>query len=168
MVYIGDLPKLKNFVALWNFNIGVNGKIVKSGISWKRLIVEGKGRKFGTRGTFTVHMCRVLLVPNSLSLVWGHSVHFAKFPMLRFSKGYCSPSFRSNWTKFYYKHVGHMGIQSVTVFGDLPKFKNFMTLLSQFSSNSSKLYTRYHNHIGCHFFWRSAKNFKNYGTLKFS
>ncbi len=65
---------------------------LKCGISQKRLIVERNERKFGTRDT-TVHMCRVLLMLNSLSLVWGHSVHFAKFPMLRCSKGYCSPSF---------------------------------------------------------------------------
>ncbi len=101
---------------------------LKCGISQKRLIVERNGRKFGARGT-TVHICRVLLMPNSLSLVWGHSVHFAKFPMLRFSKGYCSPSFRSISTRFYYKHVGHKGIQAVTVFGDLPKINKHQVAL---------------------------------------
>ncbi len=55
-------------------------------------------------------------MPETLSLVWGHSVHFAKFPMLRFSKGYCSPSFQSISTKFYRKYVGHEGIQAVTLF----------------------------------------------------
>ncbi len=30
-------------------------------------------------------------------------------------------------------------------------------LLSQFSADSSKLFTRYHNHTGCHFLWRFAK-----------
>ncbi len=54
----------------------------------------------------TVHIGRILLMPDSLSLVWGHSVHFAKFPMLR---GYCSPRFQSLSTKFYCKHVGHEG-----------------------------------------------------------
>ena len=49
------------------------GKL-KCGISQKRLIIEQNGRKFGTRGT-TVHMCSVPLMPDSLSLVWGHSVH---------------------------------------------------------------------------------------------
>ncbi len=35
------------------------------------------------------------------------------------------------------------------------KFTIFKTqLLSQFSSDSSKLYTMYHNHTGCHFFRR--------------
>ena len=69
----------------------------------------------------TVHLGRVLLMSDFLILVWGHSVHFAKFPMLRFSKGYCSPSFHSISTKFYCKYVGHEGIQPVTVFADLPK-----------------------------------------------
>ncbi len=32
---------------------------------------------------------------DSLSSVWGHLVHFANFPMLRFSKGYCCHNFRS-------------------------------------------------------------------------
>ncbi len=83
------------------------------------MIIERNGQNFGTRGT-TVHMCRVLLMPDSLSLVWG--------PMLRFSKGYCSPTFRSISTRFYYKDVGHKGIQAVTDFGDLPKFKSFIPL----------------------------------------
>ena len=51
-----------------------------------------------------------------------------KFPMLRFPKGYYSPSFHLISTKFYCKYVGHDGIQSVTAFGDLPKFKNFRAL----------------------------------------
>ena len=123
MLYIGDLPKFKNFMALWNFNKGVNEKILKCAISWKRLIVERKERKFETRGT-TVHISRVLLMPDSLGLVWGHSVQFAKCAMLRFSKGYCSLSFHSISTKLYYKYVCYKGIQAVTAFSDLPKFKH--------------------------------------------
>ena len=78
---------------------------LKCGMSQKRLIVERNGQTFKTRGT-TVHIYMVLLMPDSLSLVWGHSVHFAKFPMLRFSKGYCSHSFYSISTKFYCKYLG--------------------------------------------------------------
>ncbi len=48
--FLGNRPSLKNVVSLWNFNIGVNGKYLKCGISRKRLIVEWNGRKFGTRG----------------------------------------------------------------------------------------------------------------------
>ncbi len=88
---------------------------------------RANGRKFRTRGTM-VQTCSVLLMPDSLSLVWGHSVHCVKFPMLRFSKGHYSPSFHSIWTKLYCKYVGHGGIQAVTVFGDLPKITNSVTL----------------------------------------
>ena len=66
-------------------------------------------------------------MPNSLNLVCGHSLHFAKFPILQFSKGYCSHIFHSISSKLC-QYVGHEGIQAVTVFGDLPKFKNFMAL----------------------------------------
>ena len=41
---------------------------LKCGISQKRMIVERNGRKFGTRGT-AVYICRVLLIPDSLSSV---------------------------------------------------------------------------------------------------
>ncbi len=80
---------------LWNFNMGVNGKILKCAISWKQLIVEQNGRKFGTHGT-TVHICRVLLMPDSLSLVWGHSVHFTNFMIF---KSLLLSQFSSDFTK---------------------------------------------------------------------
>ncbi len=83
--------KLKKNVALWNFNMAVNGQSLKCAISWKRLIVERNGRIFGTRPTI-YYICRVLFMVDPLSSVWGHSVQFAKFLMLRFSKGYCSHS----------------------------------------------------------------------------
>ncbi len=53
---------------------------------------RAKRTKFGTRGT-TVHICRVLLMADPLNLAWDHSVHFAIFPILRFSKLYSSPIF---------------------------------------------------------------------------
>ena len=85
------IGQVLNFVALWNFKMRVNGK-TKCEIPWKRLIIERNGRKFGTRAS-TVHICRVLLMPDSLSLVRGHLVHFAKFPILRFSKRCLSNNF---------------------------------------------------------------------------
>ncbi len=78
------------------------GKL-KCGISHKRLIVERNGQIFGTWGT-TVHICRVLLLPNSLSLVWDHSVHFAKFPIPRFSKHYSFNNFHQISTKLHTKY----------------------------------------------------------------
>ncbi len=89
---------LKKNVSLWNFNIGVNGK------PKMRLIVERNGRKFGTWGT-TVHMWRALLMPNSLSLVWGHSVHIAQlFLIPRFSKHYSFNSFHQILAKLHTKY----------------------------------------------------------------
>ena len=38
------------------------------------------------------------------------------------------PQVSLNFKQLYCKYVGHEGIQAVTVFGDLPKFKNFMLL----------------------------------------
>ena len=99
ITFLGSGLSLKTFVALWNFNIGSQWENVKCGISRKRLIVEQHGRKFGTRGSI-VHIWKVLLMPDSFSLVWGHSVHFAKFPFLQFS------SSSSNLYTMYHNHTG--------------------------------------------------------------
>ncbi len=50
-------------------------------------------------------ICEVLFMPDSLSSVWVHSVHFAKFPMLRFSKGCSSHSFCPISAKLYGKNM---------------------------------------------------------------
>ncbi len=66
-------------------------------------------------------LCRVLFVSDSLSLVWGHWVHLiAEFTMLRFSKGYCSPSFHSVSTKLYIKYGKAGGHRLLLFRGDLP------------------------------------------------
>ncbi len=70
---------------------------LKCGISQ---IVERNGQKFGTRST-TVHIGKVLLMPDSLSLVWGNSVHFAKFPIPRVLKHYSFNSFYQISTKLH-------------------------------------------------------------------
>ncbi len=72
-------------------------------------MLERNGQKFGTRGT-TVHIYRVLLMPHSLNLVWGHSVHLPKLPVLQFSKLYSSPNFHLVLTKLYSNYVGYEGI----------------------------------------------------------
>ncbi len=49
--------------------------------------------------------------------------------MLYFQKAILLPQFTFNFNvRFYCEYIGHEGIQVVTVFGDLPKFKNFMAL----------------------------------------
>ncbi len=61
---------------------------------------------------------------DSLRSVWGHSVHFAKFQMLRFLKGYCSHSFHPVLTKLYERYISHGEIQAITFSGNMPNFKN--------------------------------------------
>ena len=82
-----SFKSFKNFVALCNFSIGVNRKIIKCKISWKRLAEERNGGKIGTRGP----ICRVHFGSRHLSSVWGHSVHFVIFLMLRFAKNVAVP-----------------------------------------------------------------------------
>ncbi len=48
---------------------------------------RAKTTKFGTRGP-RYYVCRVRYMSDSLSSVWGRSVHIATFLMLRFSKRY--------------------------------------------------------------------------------
>ena len=48
ITFLGDWPSFKNFVALWNFNMGSQWENLKCGISRKRLIVDQNRRKFGT------------------------------------------------------------------------------------------------------------------------
>ena len=61
---------------------------------------------------------------NSLCSFWGHSVHFAKFAVLRFSKGYFLPQFLSNFNQTLCKVCQSVGIQAVTLFGDVSNLKN--------------------------------------------
>ncbi len=125
---------------------------LKCGISQKRLIVERNVRKFGPRGT-TVYICRILLMPDSLSLVWGHSVHFAKiFDSTIFE----TILFRQILTKLHTKYHNLGLIQAITFLAISQKLKilwqlenflntgpyvagNFKTLLLlQFSSDVSQ------------------------------
>ena len=55
-------------------------------------------------------ICGVHFVSDSVSSVWGHSVHFAKFLMLGLSKGYYSHNFHPISTKLYGKYGNHAGI----------------------------------------------------------
>ena len=92
ITFLGNRPSFK---MLWHFEIltwDSMGKPKMWNIS-KTANGRANRRKFGTLCT-TVYICWVLLIPDSLSLVWGHSVHFAKFPILQFLKLCSSPNFR--------------------------------------------------------------------------
>ena len=51
-----------------------------------------------------MHICKVLFMPDCLSLVWNYSAHFVKFPILRFSKRYSFNSFHQISTKLHTKY----------------------------------------------------------------
>ncbi len=161
---------------------------------------------------------------DSFSLVWSHSVHFAKFPILRFSKRYFSNSFHRIPSKLYQNIAYYGGMQAITLLGNRPSFSTLESmgkpkmwsiskredrrvkrtkiwdswyyntymdvtfdawffefglgsfsalckisrilqclktlLLSQFSSDSSKLYTRSGGQYRLLRLWWCAKNFK--------
>ena len=67
---------------------------------------RAKGTKFGTRIPMYC-ICRVFFMSDSLISVWASFGTFAKYPMLKFSKGYCSHGFHSISTELYCKYVGH-------------------------------------------------------------
>ena len=81
-------------------------------MSRKWVIVERNGRKFGSQST-TMHIHRVLLMPDSLSLVWGHSVHFVNFPILQLLKLCSSPNFYLISSKRYTRYPNHGAIQAI-------------------------------------------------------
>ncbi len=78
-----------------------------------------KWTKIWTWGAI-VNIWQVLLIPDSFSLVWGHSVHFAKFPILQFGLKLCSS------LNFHPIHPNLIQciiiIQVVTFSGDCPNF----------------------------------------------
>ncbi len=83
--------------------MGVNGKIEKSAIG-KRLALEKKRTKFGTRGAVN-YTCRALFVSYSLSSVLDNSVHVETFQLLNISRGYSSLSFYPISSKLNGKYV---------------------------------------------------------------
>ena len=103
--------------ALWNFNMLVTGKsynvdYLESGWS---------SNEFGTPGT-TVHTWRLLLMPDFLSLVWGHSEHFAKFIILPFLKLLLS-QYSSNSSQLYIRYPNHGSIQAIPFLAICHKWK---------------------------------------------
>ncbi len=98
IIFLANQPSFKNFVALDILTFESMGKPQMS-ISRKQLVVERNGQKFGTLGP-TVHICRLLLLPDSLSLVWGHSVHFANFRFYDFQNSTSPTIFIGSHPKF--------------------------------------------------------------------
>ncbi len=117
---------------------------LKCVISRKRLIVERNGEKIGTQSP-TVHICRVLLMADSLSLILGKSVPFANFPILQFSKHYSLPNFHPISAKLYTRYHNHGTVQAITFLDDLPPqnygiLKVFLTQDNNGAGNAKVLF----------------------------
>ena len=69
ITFLGNRPFFLKKCGTLKFYNGSQWENLKCGISRKRLIVGWSGRRFGTRCP-TVHIRRVLLMPDSLSLLW--------------------------------------------------------------------------------------------------
>ena len=63
-----------------------------------------KRMKIWESGNYSAHMYRGLLMPDSLILAWGYSVHFTNF---QFSTLYSSPNFHLISTKLHCKWFGY-------------------------------------------------------------
>ena len=85
--FFSNQPSSKLFSPLWNFNMGVNGKVLKCSIYLKKGCPYRTKHKKLWLTPYEVHMLDIFI--SIFSRVCDHSVHFATFPRLRFSKGYC-------------------------------------------------------------------------------
>ena len=94
---------------------------------WKTAGRRAKRMKYGVPSPRN-STCKEIFLSGHLSSVWGHSVHFEKFLLLRFSKGCCSPSFHPASTKPYKKHV----------FGQNTRY-NFFWLFAKFIYGTLKI-----------------------------
>ncbi len=72
-------------------------------------------------------ICGVYFMSDSLSSVCGHSVHFATFTILRFSKDYYSHTFHPISTKRYIKY-GNPGGGGITFLATCQILKTYGTL----------------------------------------
>ncbi len=102
--------------------------------------------------------CRVKWVkklgPDSLSSVWVHSVHFAKFLMLRFSKRYSSHSFHPIAAKLNGKYGNQWGIYWLLLFWWSAKFKHLQHFKDKITSATLQLVINFY-HFG--FIWQKVQ-----------
>ncbi len=82
---------------------------------------RAKRTKIWDSGYYSVPICRVILMPDPLSLVWGHSMYFAKFPILQWIlKTLLLSQFSSIHPNFI---QGIVIIQAVTFWGQCQKLQ---------------------------------------------
>ncbi len=154
---IGQVLKM-----LWDFEILTWESVgnLTCGISRKKLIVERIRRTFGTRG-HTVHIWRVLLMPNFLSLVWGHSAHFANFLILQILKLSPSPNFQPIHPNVI---QGIIIIQAGTFLAICQKKKMKKIWHFEISLPQDHLQLKFSKcHFSHNFHWRSSTLYDNIG-----
>ncbi len=92
----------------------------------KWLVAEQSEWKFGSRGLMGC-ICTVLFMCDSLSSVWCNSVHFANFPMLRYSRATAPPVFIQYQPNLIQSMV--INGKYKLLFDYLPKFTNICHFL---------------------------------------
>ncbi len=92
-------------------------------------------------------------MPDSLSLFWGHSVHFAKLPIFQFLKLCSSPNFYPISSKLYTRYPNHRAVQA---FGILAFWFFFLTQ-DHIHVEISKYYFSHNFH------WIPSKFYENIG-----
>ncbi len=106
------------------------------------LIVERNRGKLGLAvRKKCIPVCSVLLISDSSSSLWIHSVRFAKFPMLRFSKGYCGHNF-SRFQLNFMLNMLVIGGYRLLLFGKnyfCQKFKKVCTLNFAFTQDHMRV-----------------------------
>ncbi len=100
--------------------MGVTRKILRCGISRKRLIVEPNGRKFGTRGP-SVYMCGTFH-NRLLEFGLGSFDALCKISYFIIFKSLVLPQFSSNFIQTLYHN--HGAIQAITFLAICQKLKN--------------------------------------------
>ncbi len=95
---------------------------------------RAKQTKIWDLGYYSAHrLGRVVLMPNSMNLVWDHLVHFTHFPILWFSKRYSFKQFSSDFNHTSYKYHNQGLILIYYFFGD-----QFLSYFNQTSYTVSK------------------------------
>ncbi len=135
----GDLPKFENWkiCGTLKFSHSHSRSICKvlfmpDSLSsvWGHSVETKQMKKFGIHGprNFT---CRILFMSDSFEFIVGSFGELAKFPMLRFSKVYCSPSFCPIWTKFYAKYGNQGEYRLLLYLAIFPVFSSASMLLAE-------------------------------------
>ena len=164
ITFLDSQPSLTNWI--WHFESLTWESMGKSKMwnFWKTADSRAKRTKLWVWTHYTVHIQRVLLMPDSLSLVWGYSVHFTK--IFNFTiKLCCSPNFYPISSKLYTSYPNHRATQVITSF--LAIFQKIQKLWHSVSLTQDHMQLEISK---CYFFyifhWSPSKLYENIGKSK--